>query len=170
MALKTYIMTSDYKAPYVTATGVPHNPSSIRLKKFRKGQIVKGEMKHANNKPSFVLVNGVCVVPIGCLKELVTKEIKVAVDGTKSSAEQVVPNMVQPPKINTNPQVRYMDAALIGGLVGFALVYLAEKQGILQPSEQHNYKLYGAIGGALLGGYYVYRKKTQVNVKRIEKE
>lgn len=169
MALKTYIMTGDYKAPYVTATGLAHDPSSIRLKRFRKGQIVKGEMKHANNKPAFVLVNGVCVVPISYVKELVTKEIKVSVDGTKSSAEQVVPN-IEPPKVNTNPKIRYMDAALIGGLLGFAIVYLAEKQGMLQPSEQHNYKLYGAIGGALLGGYFVYRKNTQVNVKRITKE
>ena len=62
MALKSYIMTSDVKAPYVTATGLAHNPSEIRLKKYRRGQIVKGELKHANNKPAFLLVDGVCEI------------------------------------------------------------------------------------------------------------
>ena len=75
MALKSYILTKDFKSPYVTSTGLPHNPQAIRFKQFKKGEVITGEMKHANNKPAFVLVNGVCVVPLEVIKELVTKEI-----------------------------------------------------------------------------------------------
>ena len=36
MALKSYILTKDFKSPYVTATGLPHNPSAIKFKQFRR--------------------------------------------------------------------------------------------------------------------------------------
>lgn len=160
MAMKSYIFTNDFKAPYVTATGLPHNPQKIGFRKFQKGEIVKGELKHANNKPAFVLVHGVCVVPLDVIKELVTREVVSHTDGTVANASQKISETIGLPKDNSNSNVRYLDAMLIGALLGFGGVYLAEKQGwIAEPNKK--YKLYGAGAGALLGMYYVYRQKTQ---------
>ena len=169
MALKSYIMISDVKAPYVTATGLAHNPSAIRLKKFRRGQIVKGEMKHANNKPAFVLVNGVCVVPVSAVKELVTKEIMAGVDASTTTKE-TIEKTIGLTKNNTNPKVRYVDAMIIGSVLGFGVAYLLEKQGYIESTEQRNYKVYGAVAGAALAAYLVYRKKTDVKIKMNPKE
>lgn len=168
MALKSYIMTADVRAPYVAATGLAHNPQDIRLKKFHKGQIVKGELKHANNKPAFVLVNGVCVVPISAIKELVTKEIMSGVDASTTTKE-AIDKTIGLTKNNSNPKVRYVDAMIVGGLVGFGVAYFLEKKGYIQSTER-SYKLYGALGGAVLAAYLVYRKKTQMNIKLAKKE
>jgi hypothetical protein len=160
MALKSYLITHDVKSPYIVATGLPHNPQEVRLKLFRKGQVVKGELKHANNKPAFLLVNGVCVIGLDVVKELVTKEITSNASGKNSSAAKVIDNTVGLSKDNSNPKVRYIDAMIVGGLLGAAGVFLAEKQGwIAEPDKK--YKLYGAIGGAIIGYYFMYRKKTQ---------
>lgn len=151
MAQKSYIFTRDYKSPMVVATGLAHNPQSIKFKKFNKGQIVKGELKHANNKPAFLLVNGVCVVPLDVVKELVTKAVVSNADGGGDAAPKTKKMVVA-----TNPKVRYADAMILGAIVGFVGVYVAEKQGwIAEPDRK--YKLYGALGGAALAAYIVYR-------------
>jgi hypothetical protein len=169
MALKSYILTNDYKAPYVTATGLPHNPSAIRFKQFKRGDIIKGEMKHANNKPAFILVNGVCVVPLDIVKELVTKEVVSHADGEGSIKDTVVKKVGGSSKTNANPKVRYIDALLIGAIVGFAGVVLAEKQGwISEPDKK--YRLYGAVGVGVLAMYVVYRSKTQKNTLTIKRQ
>lgn len=155
MAQKSYIFTQDYKAPYVTVTGLAHNPQKIQLKKFHKGEIVRGELKHANNKPAFLLVNGVCVVSLDVVKELVTKAVVSHADGTTSPQASAKPKKVVLP---TNPKVNYIDAMIIGAIAGIAGVYVAEKQGwITEPDRK--YKLYGAAIGAAAAGYIVYRTK-----------
>ena len=152
MAQKSYIFTHDFKAPYVTATGMPHNPQAIKFKRFQKGEIVRGELKHANNKPAFLLVNGVCVVPLDIVKELVTKAVSNA-DGGGSSFPESKPKVV---KVPTNPKVRYADAMIIGAIIGVVGVYVAEKQGwIAEPDKK--YKMYGALAGAVAAAYVVYR-------------
>jgi hypothetical protein len=151
MAQKSYIFTKDYKSPMVVATGLAHNPQSIKFKRFQKGEIVRGELKHANNKPAFLLVNGVCVVPLDIVKELVTKEVVSNASGSTSSEPKV-----KKIKVPTNPKVRYADAMILGAIVGVVGVYVAEKQGwIAEPDRK--YKLYGALGGAVLAAYIVYR-------------
>ena len=166
MAQKSYIFTHDFKAPYVTATGMPHNPQAIKFKRFQKGQIARGELKHANNKPAFLLVNGVCVVPLDIVKELVTKAVSNA-DGSAPVSDK--PKVV---KVPTNPKVRYADAMIIGAIVGVVGVYVAEKQGwIAEPDKK--YKLYGALIGAAGAAYIVYRTnnaKPKVQVVRKQEE
>jgi hypothetical protein len=169
MALKSYILSNDYKAPYVTATGLPHNPSAIRFKQFRRGEIIKGEMKHANNKPAFILVNGVCVVPLDVVKELITKEIVSHTDGEGSIKETALKKVGGSSKTNTNPKVRYIDALLIGAIVGFGGVMLAEKQGWISVPDK-KYRLYGAIGVGAIAMYVVYRSKTNKKTLTIKNE
>jgi len=171
MALKSYIITHDVDSPYVVATGLPHHPQSVKLKRFRKGQIVKGELKHANNKPAFLLVNGVCVIGLDVVKELVTKDIKSNADGSPSPSTEVakvVDKTIGLSKNNSNYKVRYIDAMLVGAVVGFGLTYLAEYKGLIATPDK-KYKLYGAIGGAVLAGYLVYRKKTQKQKYALQK-
>jgi hypothetical protein len=161
MAVKSYILTKDFKSPYVTSTGLPHNPQAIRFKQFKKGEVVHGEMKHANNKPAFILVNGVCVVPLQVIKELVTKEIVSHADGEgKSPTKKLTTDVLSISKTKKpNTKVQYGDALLIGAVVGFAGVVLAEKQGWITETDK-KYRLYGAVGVGLLGMYIVYRQKT----------
>lgn len=153
MALRSYVITQTYKAPVVRVTGLPHKPQQITFKTFRKGEIIKGEMKHANNKPAFVLVDGIMVVPLEVLREVVTKEITTGVDAT-----QVKTDSTQ--KVMTGTySIRYADAIIIGSILGIGGAYLAEKQGwIAQPDKKN--KLYGALIGAGLGLYLVYRSKS----------
>jgi hypothetical protein len=164
MAQKSYIFTRDFKSPMVVATGLAHNPQSIKFKRFNKGQIVRGELKHANNKPAFLLVNGVCVVPLDVIKELVTKAVVSSVDGNAGSTEP----KVQKIKVPTNPKVRYADAVILGALVGVIGVYVAEKQGWISEPDR-KYKLYGALGGAALAAYIVYRTNNAKSKVQIVK-
>ena len=51
---------------------------------------------------------------------------------------------------------KYIDGILIGAVVGLGGVILAEKQGWITNIDKKN-KIYGAIAGAVLGTYYIYR-------------
>ena len=170
MAQKSYIITHDFKAPYVQVTGLPHNPQAIKMKQFRKGEIIKGELKHANNKPAFILVNGVCVVPLDVVKELVTKAVVSGADGSTSTDSKPKTKVITVP---TNPKVRYADAIIIGAVIGAIAAYFIEKQGWIGEPDKKN-KLYGAAIGAVAASYIVYRTnnakpKVQV-VKTTEEE
>ena len=58
--------------------------------------------------------------------------------------------------VPTNPKVRYIDAMIVGAVIGVIGVIVAEKQGwIAEPDSK--YKLYGAGLGAIAAGYIVYR-------------
>ena len=97
------------------------------------------------------MVSGVCVVPLDVLRELVTKEVVSHTDGA-------APTIPTPKKtmIPTNPKVRYIDAMIIGAVIGVVGIVIAEKQGwIAEPDSK--YKLYGAGVGAIAAGYIVYR-------------
>ena len=150
---KAYIFTQDYKAPVVFATGIAHKPTRIETKKFVKGEVVKGILKTANGKPSFIMV-GTIVVPISVVKEVVTKEIISNADGDKEKTSAPI-NLV---KTTTTKGVKYMDGAIVGAILGFAGVYFAEKKGWIAVADRKN-KIYGAIGGALLGAYLMFRFK-----------
>jgi hypothetical protein len=152
MAIKSYIVTQSFKTPLVRVTGMAHKPQEIRFKQFRKGDIVKGELKHANNKPAFVLVGSQLVVPLNAVKELVTKEIVSSADGESKPQEKV---KITP---NKDPKMKYLDAVILGGLAGFGGVYLAEKQGWIPNVDKKN-RIYGALVGAAAGLYLVYRFK-----------
>lgn len=157
MAVKSYVIVKECKAPIIRATGRPDKPQEIQFRKFRRGEIVKGELKHANNEPAFILVNGVMVINLDCVKELVTKEVVSSANGQ----DVKVPKALAPTK---NQKLRYIDAMVIGGLAGIGGVFLAEKQGwIAQPDKKN--KLYGAIGGVLAGLYLAYRLKQNSVVK-----
>ncbi len=52
-----------------------------------------------------------------------------------------------------------MDAAFLVGLVGIGVVWFSEKRGWIIPPAKIN-KLYGALAGAAIGLYLVYRFKN----------
>lgn len=153
---KSYILTKDVKCPVVASNQTAHKPAQIRTKTFRRGQVVQGELKHSDNKPAFVLVGRMCVIPIDCVKELLGKDIKSNYTGADMDEK---PSKKQAVIATSNPKIKYMDAFLIGSLVGYLSVHLAEKKGYIT-SEDPKIKLYGALGGALLGAYLVYRHQS----------
>lgn len=162
MALKSYIVIADIKTPYVQGTGVPHRPQEVRFKLIRKGEIIKGELKHANNKPAFVLVNGTLVVPLSAVKELVTKDITSNADGTPKEDKA-------PMKLPSVNKVKYIDAIIVGALLGVGGAYLSEKQGWLGEPDKKN-KLYGALIGGAVALYGLYRYKAYLKDKPKDKE
>jgi hypothetical protein len=168
MAIKSYILTQDFKSPYVQITGRPDRPQAIKFKTFRRGDIAKGELKHANNRPAFVLVEGSLVLPLEVVKELVTKEI---VSNASGSSDSKLPKPSEVVKLSSNPKVQYIDAAIIGAAIGFGGVYFAEKKGWLPVETDKKMKIYGAIGGALLASYLVYRfKSNKATIKKQTEE
>ena len=153
MAIKSYVITQTVKSPYVQVTGMPHKPQAIKFKQFQKGEIVRGEMKHANNQPAFLLVNGCCVVPLSCVREIITKEVtsNAAGDG-KADVKSEVAKL--PVKIS---KLKIMDAGIIGALAGLGAVWFAHKQEWL-PMDKKNF-IYGGAIGAAAGMYLLYRFK-----------
>ena len=163
---KSYIITKDVKSPVVVSSQVAHKPAQVRFKTFRRGQIVQGELKHSDNRPAFVLVGRMCVIPIDCVKELQGKDI------TSNFSDQD-PQSQQTSQKKTiqveNPKIKYMDALLIGGVVGYAAVHFAIQKGYIQ-SEDPKAKIYGALGGAVLGMYLVYRNVSSQKPKTTPKQ
>lgn len=179
MALKSYVLTQNYRAPYVVATGHPRNPQQIKTKMFKEGEIVRGELKHANNQPAFILVAGTLPIPVDYIKELTTKAIveddKIVpaqvVDETKSE-DVVVKTEKSASKMtlkSSNPKVKYMDALLLGGLVGLVAVYAIGKQGWIAEVDKKHY-LYGGLIGGALGAYLVYRFTPSKTAPKISKK
>lgn len=164
---KTYIITKDVKVPIVVSQGQAHRPAQIRYKTYRKGDMVQGELKHSNNKPSFVLVGAMGVLPLNCVQEVTSIPVSSADGSTTVEAGETRKEVV----VNNNPKVKYGDAMIIGALVGFLGVHLAQKYNYIN-TEDNKIKLYGAIGGGLLGMYLVYRnhgtKKSTVKISKTE--
>lgn len=156
MAQKTYQVVKNFKTPFVVATGMAHRPQQIKFKSFKKGDMVKGELKHANNKPAFVLVGGALVMPLDSIKEVVTKEIVSNATGDNVKVTESG-NKV---KVSTSPKITMMDSALIGALLGVVAVHIANKKNWIVVPEKINF-LYGGLAGAFLGGYLVYRNKNK---------
>lgn len=153
-----FVATQDFVTPYVVATGMPHKPTKICKKKFRRGDIITGEIKTANGKPSFVLYKGVMVIPLSMVRQVITREIAFSkVDGDVKKDNP--PVKITPVKNNTQKKINYIDSAMIGAVVGFAGAMLAEKQGWIQQADGKN-RIYGAVLGGLLGWYIVYRKNN----------
>lgn len=153
MALKSFQVEKNFLSPYVEMTNIPHRPQKIKGRQFKRGQIVQGELKHANNQPAFILVEGTFMIPVSHLKEVVAKDINSSAEGsgeTKPKAKKI---------ISTNPKIQYMDAAILGAIVGFGGVYLAERQGWITVPEK-KYRVYGALAGTLIAIYAVYRIKN----------
>lgn len=148
-----FVATQNFKSPYVVSTGRTHNPTAIKTISFRKGDIIKGELKRAKDgSPAFVLHKGIVVIPLNCIKQVVTKEIDMSnAEGKPSTLPTNLANSSKEEK-----KRKYLDGIIIGGLLGFAGFIYAEKQGWVQSTETKN-RLYAAIAGALAGLYIVYR-------------
>lgn len=152
-----FVATQDFKTPYVIATGQPHKPTQICLKRFKKGEIITGEIKTAQGKPSYVLHKGVMMIPLSCVKQLITKDIVLSnVEGeTKKDNPKVEVKVL---KTADQKNKSYIDGVIVGALAGFGGVILAEKQGWIATIEKKN-RITGAVIGAIIGCYIVYRFK-----------
>jgi hypothetical protein len=159
-----FVATQDFKSPYVISTGMPHKPTQIKTKAFKRGEIIVGEMKTDKyGKPAFVMHKGVMVVPLSCVKIVVTKDINPNVtsnaDGGDISAKPktvVVNNKSTATATATEKKKKYLDGMILGALAGFGATYYAEKKGWIPLPEQKN-KIIGAVVGALAGAYMVFR-------------
>mgnify|MGYP000104838846 CR=1 FL=1 len=162
---KTYVITKDVKVPIVVNSGQAHRPAQVRYKVYRKGEMVQGELKHSDNKPAFVLVGNMGVIPLNCIQEVTSVPVTSNAVGEVTDA-----NAPKETEVKKEPKVQYGDAMIIGALVGFVGVYMAQKYGYLS-EEDKKYRLYGALGGGLLGLYWVYRNKnTSKKVKIVKSE
>jgi len=164
MTKQSFVIVRDCKLPSVNVNNTnPHRPNQISWRKYRKGMIIHGEIKHENNKPAFIMSEGI-VVPLYCAKAIITKEI------VSSATGQEVADAKNKEVIKeATTKVRYLDSAIVGAVVGCAIVWFAnKKQWIKVPQKEHY--LYGALGGALLGAYIIYRTNNTKKVKIIRPE
>lgn len=151
-----FVAKQDFVTPYVIATGQPHKPTQICKKKFRKGEIITGEIKTVKGKPSFVLHKGVMVVPLSLVKQVITKDIVLSnADGEVKKSNPKVEVKV----VKSGGDKRYIDGIVIGALLGFGGTILAEKQGWITGGEPRKNRIIGAVAGAVIGAYFVYRFK-----------
>lgn len=175
MALKRYILQQDFKAPYMRVTGNPRKPGKLCGFSYKKGDVITGELKHANDQPAMVLVvrNGIQLpFPVGMVKEVSEKEVGATTDSApvSSSADGESEKTITSKIMSNNPKIQYLDAAIIGGLLGFLAIWGAEKKGLIIssiPGDKKN-KIYGVIAGSLVALYVVYRIKN--NKKFSKKE
>lgn len=162
----TYTLIKDFNAPAVIVNLHLKRPTEVCYKKFKKGDMIQGELKHVNNKPAIVIVRGQLVFPVSVLRAVVTKEII-----SDASGETKKPATIETvlPKAKTQ-KIQYLDAAIIGALAGAGIVYVAERKGWMPPATDHKNKVYGAIVGALAAFYILYRRNQNKMVKTKEKE
>ncbi len=166
MALQSYRIKENMKAPYVVATGNSRNPTRVEYKQFRKGELINGEMKHANNKPALVLVKGVIPIPIWNIEAVVTKEINATPEATSNADAAQKKEAPKKIEIKSNKHL-YLHAAVIGIVLGVAGAIVAEKK-VWVPANPKN-KLYGALIGMGSAIYLTYAFKdyfTQVKVPK----
>ncbi len=164
-----FVVTQDFKTPRVTATGNNKQPTRIDFKYFKKGQILKGVL-HKDNQgnPDVLMLNGTMAVPLEVVKRVITKDIQTSgFDGDVSKSDA-------PTKISLKPKegskMKYLDAAIIGGIAGFILTIVSEKKGWLDANEESPYqnKLIGAGVGAVVGAFLIYRfgnNKEEIKAK-----
>lgn len=158
------MITNNFESPYVVNSGNPRNPTAIRHKRFKKGEIISGVMQMTNGKPNFVLYNDVVVIPLSVIKAVVTKEILSDFSGAKANT---IPNGQETTKnfiIQKDPKTRYMDTAIVGAVLGLAVVYLANKKQWIKVPMPINFA-YGAGVGAALGIYFIYRQNNKPKTK-----
>jgi len=154
--MKDFVATRDFVTPYVISTGMPHKPLKICKKRFCRGEIITGEVKTVRGKPAFVLHKGVMVIPFSVIRQVITKEISFnSADGSVAKDNPPVKISVQ--KNTTQKKINYIDSGVIGAVIGFAGVLIAEKQGWLKEVDSKN-RVYGALIGGLFAMYLVYRK------------
>lgn len=152
-----FVAIQDFVTPVVIATGQPHRPTQICKKKFQKGQIITGEIKTANGKPSFVLHKGTMMIPLSVIKQVITKDITLSsADGVVKKDNPKVEVRVQKTSDQKNKQ--YIDGVIVGALLGFGGVILAEKQGWIGVVDKKT-RITGMVVGAIIGCYAVYRFK-----------
>jgi hypothetical protein len=155
-----YILTKDVDVPCVTMQGGHPDPSKrtqVRTVRFSKGEVIKGELKHANNEPATVLAgkdNKLFVFPLSVLKQLTTKEIISNADATQSQPATPLKKYVAPA---TTTKVKYVDALVVGGLVGYVATFWAQKKYPQYVGPDPKNRLYGAIVLAGIGMFLVYR-------------
>jgi len=160
---QAYIVTRAFKSPNVIETGISHRPAEIAWKKFSKGQIIKGELKHSNGKPAFVLIGRMTVVPLGNIKRLVTKTL---IDRS-SGADGTVKNKATDYMKKTAPKIKYMDGILVGAGIGGVGFWLAEKKNLIQSNNPKN-KFYAAAAGSALAWYLIYRYHNRKNKPKLK--
>ena len=101
------------------------------------------------------------VIPLSCVQEVVSTPIVSNASGTETtenrdSSKDVIIE-------EKSPKIKYADAMLIGGLVGFLGVYYAQKNNYIDADES-KYKLYGALGGGILAMYFVFRNNNKPKI------
>lgn len=154
-----FVAIQDFVTPVVIATGQPHRPTQIMKKKFQKGQIITGEIKTANGKPSFVLHKGTMMIPLSVIKQVITKDIQIGADGVKDEIAKTNPKVeVKLVKSQDQKNKQYIDGLLVGAIAGFGATILAEKQGWITTVDKKT-RITGMVVGAIVGCYAVYRFK-----------
>ena len=171
----TYIVTKSFSTPEVYNTGSSYQQAQIGNKRFTKGQIIRGEIKTSNGRPAFLLVGRMTIVPLGNIKKLVTKSVtgNSAISGESGERRYSKPpetSLSDYTKKSSIPKIKYLDAILIGGVVGGVGWFAAEKKGLINTNNP-KHKLYAAGAGALIAFYAVYRlQQSKVKALKVKTE
>lgn len=166
-----FVATQDFKSPYVISTGMPHKPTAIKTKTFKKGEIISGNMIKKDGKPAFIMYKNTIVVPLSCVKQVLVKDINTITDknssadgSTNSASSDNKPKVTIDIKSNGKSvdKRKYLDAVIVGGLIGLGVTFYAENKGWLAVATQKN-KIIGTVSGALAGAYLMYRFGGKLN-------
>lgn len=170
--MANYVITKDCKFPRVIATGNPHTPTKVIPIAMKKGQIVTGGeiIKDAKGRPLQLFVKPDIMIPLVYVKEVITRDINGGLVDDKSTSNfvtsQPAPTTTKVGVI-TNKKTKYIDGAILGGLIGIGLGYMAEKKSWLGENADPNNKWYIAGIGVLAGLYLSYRLNSKEVVKNI---
>lgn len=146
MANENFLVTQDFKSPFMTITGQAHRPHKIEYKAFRTGQTINGKLHYRGGKPAFVMVDETLVVPLNVIKKIHAEDISVnQVNSSFDASTKVY-------RVETD-KYKFTDAGLIGATLGIVAIYVAQKKGLKIYDESMPKNRYVAMGvGALIGG------------------
>lgn len=164
-----YIVIRGFKSPVAFSGGShPGMGTQVRAMSFKRGQVIDGVLKtKEDGSPDYIIHRKCVIVPIAAVKELVTKEISSSAEGSSEAPKEK--------KVITEStsKIKYIDTAIIGGAIGFALTWFLEKRGIIpadSPENKvpHQNKLIGLALGAAAGVYYTYKKNVKTGIKIVK--
>ena len=167
--MSKFLVVKDFKTPVVYSGGAhPKMQSEVKYIGFKKGSIIDGKVKlKPNGETDYIIHKGSIVIPIAAVKELTLKDVVSNVSGEDAPLpieKRIIPE--------SKSKVKYIDSAIIGGVIGLGVVWIAEKKGWLVEQEEskipHQNKLIGIAVGALLGFYYTHRKNVQTGIKIVK--
>lgn len=148
MSEKRFIMTQNFRSPYVAKDGGGVRPHAMAFRTFSKGQQFNGRIVNdAQGKPLFIMADNALTIPLSVVKEVVVRDTVISNAEGDTKDEPKIITAVKKDAV----RFKYTDAGILGALLGFGIYKYAVKKTWILPENKHM-----AISIAVTAGLAMY--------------